>query len=464
MIKRIMQRIESKRGSKKPFHRGLVFVKDLMWNVKSNPLKLSRQLFNKLNIIKKNRIKKERLFILKYGREYNSAVKESKGILHIGAHLAEEAELYHFHNKTVVWVEANPELYNKLNEIVKRYKKQMAINALISDKKDKYYDFKISNNSEGISSSIFDFGPYHQGKKSLWKGDFKMIKSIGLKSETIKSIYEKYGLKEKNLYLLVLDIQGSELLALKGAEEILDDYNYVWTEVSTVEIYKGGVLWPKLKKFINDRGFFEGYLKFKNSDKIVTNVLFKKNLEFNGDTILSNRIAFLVKKENIDNIVETGTFLGNTTRFFGKISKKVYSIESNKEFYNFAKERLDIGKNVKFYFGQSQDLLDKIIKKIDGKTLFFLDAHWDKPCPTPHELDAIAKCKIKPFILIHDFKVPFHRELGWDIYPDFEYKFKNIKDKLDKIYGKGEYKYEYNKKAKGAKRGVILIYPKHNVL
>jgi hypothetical protein len=213
-----------------------------------------------------------------------------------------------------------------------------------------------------------------------------------------------------------------------------------------------------IKKLSNDLVFFN-YKSSMNHD----NILSKIGNEFNGDTVLSNTIKDLVKSEGIKNIVETGTYRGYTTKYFGNLAKKVYTIESNSKFYEFAKAKIDMPKNIYFYLGNSWEVLNRlVIPNIkDGSTLFFLDAHWGNPCPTPLELDIIAKHKIRPFILIHDFKVPNHPELGWDKYHDFEYTFENIRDKLDKIYGKDGYNYKYNSEATGAKRGIIIITPKN---
>ncbi|MEI8339728.1 MAG: hypothetical protein WCF94_03625 [bacterium] len=182
---------------------------------------------------------------------------------------------------------------------------------------------------------------------------------------------------------------------------------------------------------------------------------------FNGDTFLAKNILDIIKKEKIVNVVETGTYLADTTKFFSENVGVVYTVECNTDYYMRSKARNDLGNNINFFLGNSWEILDReIIPQINGKTIFYLDAHWDKPCPTLLELDIIAKHGIKPIIVIHDFKVPNHPELGWDSYPDFEYKIENIEVYLENIYGRDGYRYEYNSRASGAKRGVIIIYPK----
>ena len=52
-----------------------------------------------------------------------------------------------------------------------------------------------------------------------------------------------------------LDIQGAELLALKGAGEILKHIDYIYTEVNVNELYEGCALLPELESFLKKRGF-----------------------------------------------------------------------------------------------------------------------------------------------------------------------------------------------------------------
>jgi FkbM family methyltransferase len=196
-------------------------------------------------------------------REYLYAIERSIGIMHIGGHLAEESGFYRTINRKVLWVEANPDLYEELKLIIQPCAGQIAINALITDKENQEYTFHISNLLRGASSSIYEFGEYHTGEKSLWKDvhmqlwgtDFKMVQSIILQSKTIEMLYRENSIDNKEYDFLVLDIEGAELLALKGAGERLANFKHIWLEVSTVEFHKNGVLWPEIHLFLTQFGF-----------------------------------------------------------------------------------------------------------------------------------------------------------------------------------------------------------------
>jgi FkbM family methyltransferase len=57
------------------------------------------------------------------------------------------------------------------------------------------------------------------------------------------------------LDFLWLDLQGYELEALRGAERVLTTASAIHVEVSHRQLYEGGVLYPELKHWLQQRGF-----------------------------------------------------------------------------------------------------------------------------------------------------------------------------------------------------------------
>lgn len=190
----------------------------------------------------------------------------------------------------------------------------------------------------------------------------------------------------------------------------------------------------------------------------------RNRLGFEGDTLLKEYVENLIKKHKIKTILEGGTYLGSTTKLFAKMAK-TYSIEIDKTYYETAKDYLTdeiINKSVELFEGSTLQWMPILLEKIKSNNyLFFCDSHWGSHNPLIEELAIIAKLKQKPFIIIHDFKVPNDPTLGYDSYNGQDYDFNWIKSSLELIYGVDGYQYEYNNdNANGAKRGIISIKPK----
>lgn len=184
---------------------------------------------------------------------------------------------------------------------------------------------------------------------------------------------------------------------------------------------------------------------------------------FNGDSYISNTFLNLKNVFNIDTVVETGTYRGDTTIFLCEHFKNVYSIEVRRDNYEFALNKLRFLKlSPNLIWGKSEDVLKSIIvnNKITDRSIFFLDAHWYE-CPLQRELEIIAECNIKPIIVIHDFVVPYSKTLGYDEYNDQPFTYEWLKPYFDRIYGVGKYNYWYNSDifSGGRKRGVIYLSP-----
>ena len=92
--------------------------------------------------------------------------------------------------------------------------------------------------------------------------------------------------------------------------------------------------------------------------------------------VLEKEIAKkLLEEENIKVFVETGTCKGETIFSMEELFDKLYTVELGKKFYDDLVDNYK-GLKINFYNGRSQDKLPVILKNIDEKVLFFLDAHY----------------------------------------------------------------------------------------
>jgi FkbM family methyltransferase len=166
-----------------------------------------------------------------------------KSCLHIGASHGEEREAYHANGiNTVIWVEAIPEVYEKLLYNIQDYSGHTAINACIHEVDRLELDFNVSSN-EGQSSSIYQLGTHKEVHP-----DVSYIKTIRVKTQRADSIMW-YAPDMVNL-----DIQGAELLALKSMSW-LNNVKYIYTEVNEKELYKGCALVGDIDEYLKHFGF-----------------------------------------------------------------------------------------------------------------------------------------------------------------------------------------------------------------
>ena len=172
---------------------------------------------------------------------------DCKGIIHMGAHRGGEAAVYDWFNKKTIWIEANPKIIDDLKDHTSQYINQRVIQALLSDEDNKLENFNISSN-DGASSSIFSFGSYKKIHEKI-----KMTDVMKLKTNTLDTIIKKEQINLDKYDFWVVDLQGAELLALKGANEMIKSCKFMYIEISKENIYKNGANWNELNEFLKKK-------------------------------------------------------------------------------------------------------------------------------------------------------------------------------------------------------------------
>ena len=197
-------------------------------------------------------------------RIHASFVKRSGGVLHIGAHKGQEAHWYNQNSASVLWIEAIPEIYNMLIQNIAIFENQKARLALLGDINQESVPFHISSN-DSVSSSIYQFG------SELGFVGLSMTKTLYLPMVRLDSVLSVTDAASYPHW--VLDVQGAEMNVLKGSADLLDQCHSIFIEVSTREVYKGGVLFQELEEFLAERGFIPLWNPLKMSHE---NVIFAK--------------------------------------------------------------------------------------------------------------------------------------------------------------------------------------------
>ena len=91
--------------------------------------------------------------------------------------------------------------------------------------------------------------------------------------------------------------------------------------------------------------------------------------------------------------VETGTYMGDAVNYaVGLGFEQIFSCELSEERYNHCLEKFKDNDNVNLWLGDSRDCVKEILKKVDQKACFWLDAHAEGGgVPTMEELDMIKE-------------------------------------------------------------------------
>jgi FkbM family methyltransferase len=166
---------------------------------------------------------------------------ELDGVVHVGGSFGQEIKEYKKRFVKAIWIEANPDSYKELLFNIKDIKTQIAIQELVTDVDDCEYAFNVSRGS-GVASSIFDF---HEVKE-IWD-DLSYRDSIKIRSKKLDTILNKIDYNIGGKWGLVIDTQGSELLVLKGARELIKNVRYIKLEAADFEAYRGGCTLADIK-------------------------------------------------------------------------------------------------------------------------------------------------------------------------------------------------------------------------
>jgi len=176
-------------------------------------------------------------------------LKAGRGVIHVGANKGQERSLYASYGLKVVWVEPIPDIFRELQSNLADFPDQTAYNCLIAAQDGKKYQFHISDN-EGSSSSILE-----PAKELEYWNNVNFPRSIELEAVSLATFMRTNGIDPTSYDILVLDTEGSELLVLEGAKDILSRFKYIQCEAANFEVRLGCCLLADLDAFLSKQGF-----------------------------------------------------------------------------------------------------------------------------------------------------------------------------------------------------------------
>ena len=168
------------------------------------------------------------------------------GILHVGAHEAEELESYHSYGwGPVIWVEMLPEKFERLKQRFEGDPNNTVIHAACSDSDGDNLPLFRANN-DGASSSLLS-----PQLHLVVHPRVSFVEEEGIRTSRLNSILPK----DASFDLINFDIQGAELRALRGLGKFLDRVKWAYLEINERPLYAGCALLPELDAFLQERRF-----------------------------------------------------------------------------------------------------------------------------------------------------------------------------------------------------------------
>jgi hypothetical protein len=143
---------------------------------------------------------------------------------------------------------------------------------------------------------------------------------------------------------------------------------------------------------------------------------------FNGQNHRKRIFQDLVEAFDFCAILETGTFMGNTTGYIRKrVNCPVSTCEASSMFQSVAMSRLKKLNGIDFVLADSRKFLNEKlasepVKNSTGPIFFYLDAHWHDDLPLADEIRIIAANVSECVVMIDDFEVPGDKDYSYDNY------------------------------------------------
>lgn len=184
--------------------------------------------------------------LLDFKTLYNKYNLNIKGIIHIGAHYGQEYKIYEKYNiRNIIFFEPLPYIYIILKNNVGEKDNIIFVNKALGNETKKI-EMYVEQANKGQSSSILEPYIHLQQYPHIVFNEKIQVDMIKLND---------YLLDINKYNFINIDVQGYELEVFKGGTKILDNIDYIMTEVNKDEVYKNCVRVDELDTFLYSYNF-----------------------------------------------------------------------------------------------------------------------------------------------------------------------------------------------------------------
>ena len=160
-----------------------------------------------------------------------------------------------FPNSTVYAYECNPTTLDLCKKNIEKYSDRIQlIEGAVCD-----YDGNITFYPINTEKTVTSWKDGNPGASSLFKSNNSYPYETYIQDEVstnchrLDTVMNKYNIEKVDI--IWMDLQGAELLALKGLGDKLKGVKYIYTEVSHRPIYENQVMFNDLNNFLIENNF-----------------------------------------------------------------------------------------------------------------------------------------------------------------------------------------------------------------
>lgn len=172
-------------------------------------------------------------------------------MIHVGASTGQERGVYDRYGLRALWIEPIPEVFAELERNLAPFPEQRALCRLVTDQDGGEHVLHVASN-RGESSSILPLARHQE----LWP-DISFTRDLPLRGVTLATLLREEKIPASDYDALVLDVQGAELLVLRGARELLPGMRFLKLEAADFECYAGNATVRDLEEFLAPLGYSE---------------------------------------------------------------------------------------------------------------------------------------------------------------------------------------------------------------
>ncbi|MCL4419181.1 FkbM family methyltransferase [Patescibacteria group bacterium] len=176
---------------------------------------------------------------------------EPKGIIHVGAHWAEEHDDYLSYGiGKFVYIEPCQNAYAVMKSRLGNCADDVLLLNVACGSKEGAMNMYASENNQGQSNSLLEPNLHLQQHPEV---------VFNSKEEVRVTLLDKLPIDKWAYNILAMDVQGYEGEVLKGATQTLQHIDIIYTEVNRGDTYKGNMLIEEMDEYLLDYQRVETY-------------------------------------------------------------------------------------------------------------------------------------------------------------------------------------------------------------